>query len=111
MTKKLDKKIAMERVKRLLELAREPLKNDPRLSKRYVSLAWRIKTKYNLRLPRELKMKFCKNCMTYWIPGETCRVRTRQKTLTITCAECGRIYRLPIRKKTLISGDKKDMRR
>jgi len=111
MRKKTDKKIARERVERLLELAHETLREDPNLSKRHVALAWRIKTKFNLRLPRELKLKFCRKCLSYWLPGKTCRVRTRQKIITITCLECGRVYRLPIRKKTLISGNKRDMRR
>jgi ribonuclease P protein subunit RPR2 len=94
------KKIAGERVERLLSLAEEVAKEDPKLSDRYVALAWRIKTKYNLRLPRSLKLRFCRRCLSYWKPGETSRVRIREGILTITCMRCGWIYRLPLPRKS-----------
>jgi len=85
MTKKEKKgggkgKIALERIYRLLELAEA---NDE-YSKRYVQLAKRIGEKYNARMPRELKEKFCKKCFSVNVE------RTEKKPfLIVKCAECG----------------------
>lgn len=90
--------IAMERVERLLSFADEIFHRYPELADRYVERAWRIKEKFLLRLPRELKLKFCRKCLSFWKPGSTCRIRMRKKILTITCLKCGRVYRLPTQK-------------
>ncbi len=87
---------AMECAIKLLDLADKRWSSDPSLSRRYVELAWRLKTKFNLRFSREVKMHFCKRCFTIWRPGETCRVRIRDGVLTVTCLNCNRVYRLPL---------------
>jgi ribonuclease P protein subunit RPR2 len=91
--------IAAERVERLLELAELSFRNHPDLSDRYVQLAWRLKTRYNLKLPQRLKRKFCRKCLSFWRPGVSCRVRIRQSSVTITCLRCGRVIRLPFESK------------
>lgn len=90
--------IAMERVGRLLDLASSMYAERPELAHRYVELAWSIKTKYNLKLSSELKRKFCRKCRSFWVPGETCRVRLKSKGspyILIKCLECGHEKRIP----------------
>ena len=90
--------IAKERVKRLLDLSSSVFEKRPELAHRYVELAWRIKTKYNLKLSDSSKTKFCRKCRTFWVSGETCRVRLRSEgssRLVITCLNCGYERRIP----------------
>lgn len=96
--KKDEKELARERIEKLLSLASDIHEERPELADRYVELAWRIKTRCNLRLPDRLKRKFCRKCRSLWIPDKTCRVRTRSSRpphLIITCLKCGYIKRIP----------------
>lgn len=81
--------IALERVEKLINMATSVFEERPELAHRYVELAWKIKTSYNLRLPKELKLKFCRKCQSLWVPSETCRFRLRSSRIVITCLECG----------------------
>ena len=89
------KELAAERVERLFELAEDIFKTRPILADSYVRAAWRLKTKYNLRLPKNLKRKFCRKCLSFWRPGVSCRVRIQSGRVVVTCLKCGRITRLP----------------
>lgn len=89
------KKITAERIERLFELAEGAFKGHPELANRYVELAWRLKTRYNLKLPPYLKRKFCKKCLSFWKPGVSCRVRVQSGCVVMTCLCCGRVARLP----------------
>ncbi len=92
------RRIALERVERLLNLARAVYHEDPDRARRYVELARRIAMKARVKLPKHLKRSFCKRCNTPLIPGVTARVRLRQNRMphvSITCLECGYIYRYP----------------
>jgi len=91
------KKLAAERVGYLFELAEGVFKKSPELADRYVQLAWKLATRYNVRFPPHLKRKFCRRCKSFWVPSVTCRVRTRPDPpcVVITCLRCGRITRLP----------------
>lgn len=94
--------IAMERVERLIDLASDVYDSRPELAHRYVELAWRIKTRYNLSLPSRLKRKFCRKCLSLWVPGVTCRVRLRPSRpphMAVTCLECGRVWRIPYKRR------------
>lgn len=94
--------IARERVERLLDFAGEIFDRRPKLAHRYAELAWKIKTRYNLRLPQRLKRKFCRKCQSFWVPGKTCRVRLRSSGpphLVVTCLECGYERKVPYKKK------------
>jgi len=92
------KRIALERIEKLLNLAAEAQEKNPELARRYVELAWKIKMRYTVRLPKDLKRKFCKKCLSVWIPGKTVRVRIRKGTITWTCLSCGRVWRMPTAK-------------
>ncbi len=91
------KSIALERVKRLLDFASKIFKENPELAHRYAEMAWKLKTRYNLKLPKPLKLKICRKCQKLWVPGKTCRVRLRsnQPYMSITCLNCGYIKRIP----------------
>lgn len=92
------KKIALERIERLLDFASKIFKERPELAHRYAELVWKIKTRYNLKLPQRLKRKFCKKCQSFWVPGKTCRVRlksSRPPHVVINCLECGYEKRIP----------------
>jgi len=92
--------IAKERIARLFEFAKQCFKTHPERSKRYIQLMRRIALRYNVRLPKNLKRSFCKECNTLLIPGRTARVRTnkRSKSVIIKCLVCGSVYRYPYAK-------------
>ncbi|MEM5829470.1 MAG: ribonuclease P protein component 4 [Candidatus Aenigmatarchaeota archaeon] len=87
------RKIARERIQILFNLAEKELKEHPERSRRYVELARKIGLRYNIRFPRELKRKFCKNCNILLKPGVTCTVRIQNKMISIKCKNCNKIYR------------------
>ncbi|MDI6883768.1 MAG: ribonuclease P protein component 4 [Hadesarchaea archaeon] len=93
------KKIAAEQMEHLLRSAEETFKQRPELADRYVRLAWRLKTRYNLKLPPALRRKFCRKCLSFWKPGASCRVRVQSGCVIITCLRCGRVSRLPYKPK------------
>jgi len=83
--------LAEKRILKLLKMAEENVKTHPQRTKRYVELARKISSKYNVRITRELKRKICKKCNAFLIPGFNCKVRADRKTKCITyiCLECG----------------------
>ncbi|MEM3421913.1 MAG: hypothetical protein QW835_05565 [Candidatus Hadarchaeum sp.] len=87
--------LALERVSRLFDHAESIFAKNPELADRYIRAAWKLKTRYNLRLPRDIRLKFCRKCLCFWKPGVTCRVRVKPKMIVITCLRCGRVKRLP----------------
>jgi len=91
------KAIAAERVERLFELAEQVSSRKLELANRYVQLAWRLATRYNVRLPPRLKGKFCRKCMAFLKPGISCRVRTRPSPprIVVTCLRCCHQMRIP----------------
>lgn len=93
-------KIARERIQILFSLAEKEFNKHPERSKRYVQLARKIGLRYNVRLPKEQKIRFCKNCNSLLIPGRTVEVRidSKNKTIVRKCLNCNRIYRYPYKR-------------
>lgn len=91
--KNLAKDLAMERIQRLFELADDQYSSNPARSDAYVSLARKIGMRYLVRFPRELKIRYCKKCGSYLVPGNNCRTRLRGRYIAITCQKCGNIKR------------------
>ena len=91
------RRIARERIKILLDLAKKEAKKNLERSRRYVQLARTIGKRYNIRLTREQKASFCKACNTPLIPGYTAKVwlDPKTKTIVIKCLKCNKIYRNP----------------
>jgi len=92
--------IVKERIRKLLDQAREVFRERPELAHRYAGLARRISLRYNIRLPKDFKRHICKKCHKYLVPGSNCRVRARkdQQAVIVKCLECGNIMRFPYRK-------------
>ena len=56
---------------------------------------FRTCTRHNQPLPDQLKNWICRGCYRVLIPGETARVRVRNKIRIITCLHCNREKRRP----------------
>jgi ribonuclease P protein subunit RPR2 len=93
--KKLQKKIAKERIEILMKKAEEVFPKNKSLANRYVTLARKIAMKVNVRFPRELKRKFCKHCYKFIVPGVNARVRTKDGKVVYYCLECKKFTRIP----------------
>ncbi|MDI6819738.1 MAG: ribonuclease P protein component 4 [Candidatus Hodarchaeaceae archaeon] len=91
-----NKAIAAERIERLFELAERAFGERPELADRYVRLAWRLATRYNIRMPPHFKRKFCRKCLAFLKPGASCRVRIRPSYVVVTCLRCNHHIRLPV---------------
>ncbi|MCD6381752.1 MAG: hypothetical protein J7L43_02120 [Candidatus Aenigmarchaeota archaeon] len=92
------KKIAKERIQILFEEAEKAAKKDRfELADRYVELARKIGMRYNVRIPRELKRRFCKYCYTYLYPGKTAEVKidSKKKVVKVKCLKCGKVMNFP----------------
>lgn len=91
--KKEQQDIAMERIKILFSLAdNAALEGEMELADSYVEQARRIGMKFNVRIPRGYKRKFCKYCYNYLMPGKTSRSRinSREKRVEVECFQCRR---------------------
>lgn len=95
--KNKQKEIARERIKILFEQADEAFSKNKSLADRYVILARKLAMKVKIKLPVEMKRKFCKHCHKYLRAGVNSRVRTRQGKVVISCLECRKFMRIPIR--------------
>jgi len=96
--------IAIQRISILLSKARELIKEDQDLSRRYVYLARKIAMKANVRIPRKWKIWICKKCNSYLLPGYNARVRIRNNRMShllITCLNCGNQKRYYLKKRQI----------
>jgi ribonuclease P protein subunit RPR2 len=92
------KEIARERIEILFNHAQSAFPSNRTLANRYVELARRVGMKAGVRLTREQKLRICKGCGGFLVPGVNCRVRTRSEygtTVLITCLDCGTKKRYP----------------
>ena len=90
-------KIAKERIGILFNLAEKEFRTNPERSIRYVELARKISMRYNIRLTKGQKRRFCKNCSVLLKPGVTSEQRTQSGVIFIKCLKCNKIYRYPIK--------------
>ena len=95
------KKVASERIKELLKFS-ELYKDDEILSKNSIKTAVAISRRHKIRIPLKFKRKFCKKCLTVFIPNKTVRIRTGKGKVTLTCLNCGHIKRIPYLKEKKI---------
>jgi ribonuclease P protein subunit RPR2 len=86
-------KIAVERMHRLDELARENAQNHPERSQRYVKLIQKLSTRFRTPIPFEIKNQFCKKCGNYWIEGENVKRRLKNEMWNNNCQICGSLTR------------------
>jgi len=85
----------MQRIDILLENALKNARENMELAQRQASLAKRICTKFNIRLPYDKRQLFCKECKRFIVPGVNSIVRfgNSPKAIRIKCLECGHVYR------------------
>ncbi|NMX21737.1 ribonuclease P [ANME-1 cluster archaeon GoMg4] len=101
--------IAVQRIERLFELAEAEAKEGvEQRSKRYIQLARAIGMRYRVRIPKHLKMRLCKGCYSFLIPGKTARFRLRGEYMTTTCLRCGQHMRCPYKAQRAPSIRKKE---
>jgi len=93
-----NKEIARQRIKKLFSEAEKIFPKDKELANKYVKLARKIAMKFNLRMPRGYKRRFCKHCYSYLVPGKNLRVRTRDEKSVYYCLECKKFMRFPLSK-------------
>ncbi|MEW6062795.1 MAG: ribonuclease P [Nanoarchaeota archaeon] len=87
------KRVALLRVKQLFNEAEKEFKKHPERSDRYVQLARKIAMKVNLKLPKDLKRKFCRHCYSYLKPNVNVRVRIRKGKVIYYCFNCKKYMR------------------
>lgn len=91
--------IAKERIDILFRLAEEEgRKKNFKRANRYVNLARKIGMRYNVRIPKEFRLRMCKHCSSYLLPPMSCRVRLQRKHIAITCLNCNTVTRRPFLK-------------
>ena len=95
--KRLQKKIAKDRVQYLFRLAEtRSLNGELGLADRYVFHARKISMRYLVPMPREFKRRFCKYCYSYLVPDVNCRVRIHRGKIITYCTVCGKHMRIPL---------------
>lgn len=90
-----EKSIAEERIKELFKQADEIFPKNKALANRYVKIARNISTRLKVRIPSDLKRRFCKQCMNYLKVGVNARIRLNKGKKTYLCINCGKISRVP----------------
>ncbi len=98
--KKKQKEIAKERIKTLFTQAERAFSKNKSLAHRYVTLARKLAMKVRIRMPQEYKRKYCKHCYKFLVSGKNSRTRTREGKIIISCLECKKFMRIPIKKKS-----------
>ena len=96
------KQIASQRVTTLFRLAKKTFKEDPQLAQRYVTLARKIAMAAKIRLPRQYRLQVCRHCKSFIQAGANSRIRIQQQRephIVITCLNCGKHMRIPLRKR------------
>ena len=99
------RRIALDRIARLMEFAKRHAVERPELAREAGKLVLRIARKARIRIPIQYKRFICRKCGTpFYIPGSfTVRVRDRRSThVVIKCNTCGYVKRIPaVREKKL----------
>ena len=91
------KQLALERIEKLMALAASVAGAKPARAKRYVELARKLSSRYNVTIPGKWKRKFCKGCFAFWAPGKNLKVRARDGAVAYVCTECGAASRIGYR--------------
>lgn len=89
--------IASARIKKLFEEADKIFNKNKNLSNRYVEIARKIAMKFNLKIPKIYKRRFCKHCYKYLKNGVNSRIRIHKSKVIIFCMECKKYTRIPLK--------------
>ena len=84
--------IASERIAKLFSLAEESSKkNETKLSNKYIKIAKELSSHYKVSIPKKLKIRVCKKCGEFQIPGvnSNVTVASSKSCVIYTCKKCG----------------------
>ena len=93
------KLIAKEQIDKYFLIAEKIFSTNKPLANRYITLARKVSMKVKVRIPIELKRRFCKHCYKYLVPNKNSLIRIRNSKVIITCYECKKFTRIPIKTK------------
>lgn len=96
------KQIAIHRIEALFKMAEKTFHDNPSLAQSYINIARKLAMAASVRMPKKFRHRICKNCKTFIIPFQSCRVRVknrREPHIVITCLNCGHHTRIPIKKR------------
>lgn len=91
----------LNHVKMALEFAAETYPTDPERARKAVKLAIKLCQKNRLRLPLDLRRRFCRKCATPFVGLTTFSVRVRSRRsphVVVRCSVCGHVRRYLIKK-------------
>ena len=89
------RRVALERVVLLFDMASRVFKSESDLSDRYVDLARKIAMKFKVKVPSFIKRQFCKHCHCFLVPGSNCSVRLQKSKVVYFCRTCKHFMRFP----------------
>lgn len=96
--------VAKERIDILFKSANEQaLAGRMDLANRYVSLAFVMAQRYNVRLTPAQKACFCRRCQRYLLTSASARVRIRGGRVIRQCLACKDIRRVPLKRKARVA--------
>ncbi len=93
--KNVQKDLAKERIHILFKQAADEFSRYPARSHRYVEMARALSMKYKVRMPKEFRLSFCKECLHYLVSGKNASIRVKKNRVIISCKDCGHIKRIP----------------
>jgi RNase P subunit RPR2 len=86
--KKLQKEYAKKNITLFLSLLKDPSLSQ--FHKEYVKTILSLSQMFNIRLTREEKLQFCKQCLTpLSIKNKCIRLNPKTRTIDHICKECG----------------------
>jgi RNase P subunit RPR2 len=91
-TKQAEQVGARAEIERLFALAQKNAVAEPKLAKRYVSLARGLASRHRISL-RKYNRMHCRKCCAYFT-SKTLRVRTRPASVVYACLSCGYMTRI-----------------
>lgn len=99
--KRLLRDLVIQRIYILRDLSYKAIREgDVELALVASNMIFRLSMRNSVKLPREIKMGFCKRCRAPLIPGLTAMVRLRRKgsrkLRIVTCLLCWNIHRLEL---------------
>ncbi|HLC68722.1 MAG TPA: ribonuclease P Rpr2/Rpp21/SNM1 subunit [Candidatus Bilamarchaeaceae archaeon] len=96
--KKFIKRVSAEAIVKLLDEAEKNAAARPARAKRYVEMAFALIKKHRTRLSRSQRLRFCKKCRSYWIPGKTVKIifEHKRNAMVLACP-CGAKRRIMLK--------------
>jgi len=87
---------ALQQIRALFDAAALVFADDAAQAHRLVAQAHRLMLRAKVKLPAVLKRRYCKKCRSFWVPGQTVRVRLTKGRVVYACLVCKHIRRLPL---------------